>query len=78
MRYWASLAVLGWQTRRLGWLSDPASCSTYLGHCGDVVTSFLRSAGASKVLFIPWALKDWDKYFANPASIAYGAPTHHC
>ena len=50
----------------------PRLCSTYLGHCGDVVTSFLRSAGASKVLFIPWALKDWDKYFANPASIAYG------
>ena len=55
-------------------------CRTYLGHCGDVVTSFLREAGASKVLFVPWALKDWDKYFANPASIEYdasGQPKDH-
>jgi|APGre2960657444_1045066.scaffolds.fasta_scaffold11558_1 hypothetical protein len=48
-------------------------CRTYLGHCGDEVTSFLNRAGAKRVLFIPWALKDWDKYFANPASIEYGA-----
>ena len=55
-------------------------CRTYLGHCGDIVTSFLREAGASKVLFVPWALKDWDKYFANPASIEYdasGQPKDH-
>jgi hypothetical protein len=48
---------------------------TYLGHCGDVVTSFLRDAGAQRVLFVPWALKDWDKYFANPATIEYDAAT---
>ena len=44
------------------------------------MTSFLREAGASKVLFVPWALKDWDKYFANPASIEYdasGQPKDH-
>ncbi len=39
------------------------------------MTSFLRDAGAERVLFVPWALKDWDKYFANPASIEYDAAT---
>ena len=44
------------------------------------MTSFLREAGASKVLFVPWALKDWDKYFANPSTIEYdasGQPKDH-
>jgi hypothetical protein len=44
------------------------------------VTSFLNEAGAKKVLFVPWALKDWDKYFANPATIEYdatGQPKDH-
>lgn len=53
---------------------------TYLGHCGDTVAAFLREAGATRVLFVPWALKDWDKYFANPASIEYdahGQPKDH-
>ena len=53
---------------------------TYLGHCGELVTSFLNEAGAKKVLFVPWALKDWDKYFANPATIEYdatGQPKDH-
>jgi len=53
---------------------------TYLGHCGDLVTSFLKEAGAQRVLFIPWALKDWDKYFANPSTIEYdatGQPKDH-
>ncbi len=40
-----------------------------------MVTSFLRDAGAQRVLFVPWALKDWDKYFANPATIEYDAAT---
>jgi peptidase E len=54
---------------------------SYLGHCGDVVASFLRDAGASRVLFVPWALKDWDKYFANTSKgIEYdatGQPKDH-
>ena len=32
------------------------------------------------MLFVPWALKDWDKYFANPATIEYdatGQPKDH-
>jgi len=54
---------------------------SYLGHCGDVVAEFLAGAGAKKVLFVPWALKDWDKYFANPAAKleydAAGQPLDH-
>jgi hypothetical protein len=54
----------------------PTAASSHL-----VASRFLRSAGAKQVLFVPWALKDWDKYFANPAAKleydAAGQPKDH-
>ncbi|KAL6051829.1 Alpha-aspartyl dipeptidase, variant 2 [Balamuthia mandrillaris] len=48
--------------------------SGYLEHCSDAIKSFLlrESPQRMNVLFVPWALRDWDNY-ENTAKKAFEA-----
>ena len=84
----------GWRAHALSTASNPPASrakallianstlfgGTYFGHCGDVITAFLKRANVKSVLFVPWALADYDKYFGNPGGIKYderGQPLDH-
>lgn len=38
---------------------------SYMGHCGETIQSFLKKGDVSEVLFVPYALKDYEKYFGE-------------
>ena len=84
----------GWRAHALSTASNPPASKakallianstlfggTYFGHCGDVITAFLKRSNVKSVLFVPWALHDYDKYFGNPGGISYderGQPLDH-
>lgn len=38
---------------------------SYMGHCGETIQRFLKKGDAGEVLFVPYALKDYEKYFGE-------------
>eukprot|EP00270_Netrium_digitus_P011829 TRINITY_DN3786_c0_g1_i1.p1 TRINITY_DN3786_c0_g1~~TRINITY_DN3786_c0_g1_i1.p1 ORF type:complete len:248 (+),score=58.33 TRINITY_DN3786_c0_g1_i1:150-893(+) len=53
---------------------------SYFGHCGENIQKFLSEGGVREVLFVPYSLHDYDKYFGNAGAIKYdeaGQPVDH-
>lgn len=76
----ASNLPRGIQTRALLVANSTLYGGTYLGHCGEIIQRFLQSGDVSRVLFVPWALKDCEGYFGNQATLQYdsrGQPLDH-
>eukprot|EP00898_Chlorokybus_atmophyticus_P003303 jgi/Chlat1/3974/Chrsp26S08871 len=68
------------QTRALLIANSTLYGGTYFGHCGETIQNFLKGGGVESVLFVPYALHDYDKYFGNPGAIKYdalGQPIDH-
>eukprot|EP00850_Spirogloea_muscicola_P010417 SM000061S19244 [mRNA] locus=s61:303265:305717:- [translate_table: standard] len=69
-----------YRTRALLIANSTLYGGTYFGHCGDAIAAFLGAGGVRRVLFVPYALHDYDKYFGNPGAIQYddrGQPIDH-
>jgi hypothetical protein len=64
-RKYSSVAPSSTKTRALLIANSTLYGGSYMGHCGETIQRFLKKGDAREVLFVPYALKDYEKYFGE-------------